>query len=122
MTEVLPPENPEGLSMRTLTHVVYGAFSLGLIALPLLGLGIVAAVVVAYLKRSDAAGTIYATHFDWIIATFWWGVLWCVISFVATFFFIGWITLFIAIIWIIYRIARGWLALCSGNAPQAVVD
>jgi len=120
MTDVLPPENPSGLSMRTLTHVVYGLFALGLISAGFLGLATIAAVVVAYLKRGDAAGTIYATHFDWVIKTFWWGMLWCVLSAIATYIFIGWITGLIALIWIIYRIVRGWLALFSGTAPQPI--
>lgn len=120
MTDVLPPENPSGLSMRMLTHVVYGLFALGLISAGFLGLATVAAVVVAYLKRVDAAGTIYAGHFDWVIKTFWWGLLWCVLSAIATYIFIGWITGIIAVIWIIYRIVRGWLALFSGQAPHAI--
>lgn len=120
MTEVFPPENPSGLSMRTLTHVVYGLFALGLISAGFLGLATVAAVVVAYLKRVDAAGTIYAGHFDWVIKTFWWGLLWCVLSAIATYIFIGWITGMIALIWIIYRVARGWLALFAGTGPQPI--
>lgn len=120
MTEVLPPEDSNGLSMRTLTHIVYGLFALGLVSGGFLGLATIAAVVVAYLKRGDATGTMYAGHFDWIIKTFWWGLLWVVLSAIATIIFIGWVTGLIAIIWIIYRVARGWLALFSGTSPQAI--
>ncbi|HUH86506.1 MAG TPA: hypothetical protein VL003_00450 [Pusillimonas sp.] len=120
MTEVLPPESSNGLPMRTLTHIVYGLFALGLISGGFLGLATIASIVVAYLKRGDAAGTIYAGHFDWVIKTFWWGVLWCLLSALATYIFIGWITGLVALIWIIYRIARGWLSLFSGTAPQAI--
>jgi len=121
MTEVLPPEdNNNGLSMRTLTHVVYGLFALGLISAGFLGLATLAAVVLAYLKRADAAGAVYASHFDWIIRTFWWGLLWFVLSGIATYIFIGWITGLIALVWVIYRILRGWLALFAGNPPTAI--
>lgn len=120
MTEVSPPDNSVGLSMRTLTHIVYGLFALGLISAGFLALATIAAVVVAYLKRADAAGTIYAGHFDWLIKTFWWGLLWCVLSAILTYIFIGWITGLVAVIWIIYRVARGWLALFSGASPHMI--
>jgi uncharacterized membrane protein len=119
MTDVLPPENDKGLSMRTVTHIIYGLFSLGLISAGFLGVATLAAIVLAYLKRSDAVGTVYAGHFDWVIKTFWWGLLWMALSAVALFIFIGWITGLIALVWIIYRIARGWLALLAGHAPVA---
>jgi uncharacterized membrane protein len=75
--------------------------------------------VLAYLKRADATGTVYARHFDWVIKTFWWGLLWFVLSGLGTYIFIGWITGVIALIWIVYRVIKGWLALASGQAPIA---
>src|SRR5699024_9475159 len=118
MSQTVTPEE-KGLNMRTITHIVYGLFALGLLSFGFLGVATIAAMVIIYLKRSDAAGTVYAPHFDWLIATFWWGLLWVVLSWLAIFIFIGWLTLLIAVIWIIYRIARGWLALCEGHSPRA---
>lgn len=119
MTQAYPPEDGKGLSMRNLTHLIYALFALGLLSAGFFGIATIAAVVLAYLKRSDAAGTVYAQHFDWVIKTFWWGLLWVVLSALATFIFIGWLTGLIALIWIVYRIIKGWLALASGQAPAA---
>jgi len=123
MTEVLPPENDapdnnqNGLSMRTLTHIMYGLFALGLVSAGFLGLATIAALVLAYLKRGDAAGTVYAAHMDWVIRTFWWGLLWLVLSLLATFIFLGWPALVVLGVWLVYRVIRGWLALFEGNPP-----
>lgn len=119
MTQVYPPEDGKGLSMRNLTHLIYGLFALGLLSAGFFGIATIAAVVLAYLKRADAAGTVYAQHFDWVIKTFWWGLLWFVLSALATFIFIGWVTGLIALVWIVYRIIKGWLALVSGQPPVA---
>src|SRR5690606_15233192 len=119
MTQVLPPEEPAGLSMRQLTHIIYGLITLSILSGGLFGLASVAAVALAYLKRGDAAGTVYASHFDWAIRTFWWGLLWLVLSGLATFIFIGWITGIVALVWIIYRVIKGWLALLANQAPVA---
>ncbi len=112
-----PPEDGNGLSMRSLTHVIYGLFALGLLVPASSGLQPIAAIVLAYLKRADATGTVYARHFDWVIKTFWWGLLWFVLSGLGTFIFIGWITGVIALVWIVYRVIKGWLALASGLPP-----
>lgn len=117
MSQPMMPEPQSGLSPRQLTHVLYGLFILALIASPILGAAAFAAIVVAYYKRSDVAGTIYANHFDWMIKTFWWGVLWVGLSALLTVIFIGWITGIAAFVWLIYRFAKGWLALFENHAP-----
>ncbi|HWK70965.1 MAG TPA: hypothetical protein VNS29_09010 [Burkholderiaceae bacterium] len=119
MTQAYPPEDGKGMSTRNLTHLIYGLFSLGLLSAGFFGVATIAAVVLAYLKRGDAAGTVYANHFDWVIKTFWWGLLWVVLSALATFIFIGWLTGLIALVWIVYRVIKGWLALLSGLSPVA---
>lgn len=116
-TPDLPPQ--QGLSLRNLTHLIYGLFAASLLSGGLFGLACIAAVVLAYLKRGDAAGTIYASHFDWVIRTFWWGLLWVFLSGLATLVFIGWITGLIALVWILYRLIKGWLALLSNQPPVA---
>jgi uncharacterized membrane protein len=82
------------------------------------------AVVINYVKRSDVRGTFLESHFSWQIRTFWWTLLWVVIAGIIA------IPLFITIIlipvayaifavigiWVLYRIARGWLALTSRKA------
>jgi len=116
MTETtLPPSS--GPSMRLLTHVAYGLFALGVATAGVLGVAIVAAVVLVYLKRSDAAGTLYAAHLDWLLSTFWWGLLYMAISSIATLIFIGWFGVIATTLWVVYRLVKGWLALCEGGSP-----
>jgi uncharacterized membrane protein len=105
------------LDLRTLTHVAYGLFALGFLTSGILGIATLAAVVLMYLKRSDAAGTVYAAHFDWMLRTFWWAMLWLAISGIAVYIFIGWIGLIATVVWVLYRLIKGWLALLEGSAP-----
>lgn len=75
----------------------------------------IAAVILNYAKRSDAHGTWVDSHFAWQIRTFWYAMLWFVI---ATTLFLTLIGIPLAIaafgaitVWLVYRIARGWLRL-----------
>ncbi|MEJ2897409.1 DUF4870 family protein [Bordetella avium] len=107
------------LDLRTLTHVSYGLFALGFLTGGMLGVATLAAVVLMYLKRSDAAGTVYASHFDWLLRTFWWSLLWIAVSFVLMLIYIGWIGMAATVIWVLYRLIKGWLALLEGNPPSS---
>ncbi|WP_298013395.1 hypothetical protein [uncultured Castellaniella sp.] len=111
------PDTDKGLTQRQLIHLMYALFAVGILSAGILGAAAVAAVVLAYLKRGDMVGTVYAGHIDWIIRTFWWGLLWLVLSALAAFIFIGFITGVVAMVWIIYRLAKGWLAHCAGETP-----
>ena len=114
-------------SLVTLTHVIYGlhAFSLltGILGAAtvvgafLIGWPSIIAVILNYVKRSEARGTWLESHFRWQIRTFWFGLLWvalCGLFVVATLgigLLIAWLPLLVVGLWFIYRIARGWLAL-----------
>ena len=114
-------------SLVTMTHVIYAlhAFSLlvGIVGAAtvvgafLLGWPSLIAVVLNYVKRSEARGTWIDSHFRWQIRTFWFGLLWvslCVLFVVITLgvgILIAWVPLAVVGLWFIYRIARGWLAL-----------
>ena len=116
--------NPDPSLVDT-THLIYALHSLSLligittaatiVGAFVFGVPSIIAVVINYLKREEARGTYLESHFRWQIRTFWFAVLWCLIGTFLIFTFIG-IPLGIAIffatgIWVIYRIARGWLAL-----------
>ncbi|KDC68161.1 hypothetical protein L510_4317 [Bordetella bronchiseptica MBORD591] len=105
--------------LRTLTHVAYGLYALGFLTGGFLGIATLAAVVLMYVKRGDTAGTMYASHFDWLLRTFWWALLWLAISAIATLIFIGWIGVVATVVWVLYRLIKGWLALLEGNAPSS---
>ncbi|CAM5781653.1 DUF4870 family protein [Castellaniella caeni] len=111
------PDTEKGLTQRQLVHLMYGLFAVGILSAGFFGAAAIAAVVLAYLKRGDMVGTVYAGHVDWIIRTFWWGLLWLVLSAAATVIFIGFATGLVAVVWIIYRLAKGWLAHFAGETP-----
>ena len=68
-----------------------------------------------YVKRGDARGTWVDSHYRWQIRTFWFALLWAIIGWVFIVTVIGIVIggpILIALtLWLIYRIARGWLAL-----------
>jgi uncharacterized membrane protein len=113
-------QNPEGkppIDLRTLTQVAYGLFAIGLLSGGMFGIATIAAMVLLYVKRPDAAGTVYAAHFDWLMQTFWWGLLALIISGIATYIYIGWVGVVATGVWVLYRLIKGWLALLEWNAP-----
>ncbi len=73
------------------------------------------AVILNYLKRGDARGTWLESHYRWQIRTFWFAIAWVIVAFVLFVTVIG-IPFAVAILvgitlWLVYRIARGWLRL-----------
>jgi uncharacterized membrane protein len=73
------------------------------------------AVILNYVKRGDARGTWVASHYRWQIRTFWFALLWAIIGwaliFTVVLIVIGVPVLIALTLWLIYRIARGWLRL-----------
>jgi len=116
---------PQG--MVTLTHVMYGlhAFSAitGLMSAALVvtafltGWPSIIAVIMNYVKRSEAAGTFLDSHFSWQLRTFWFALLWVVIGWLMIVTIIGaviGVPILLGIgIWVLYRIARGWINLAD---------
>ncbi|MEW8322100.1 MAG: hypothetical protein AB2606_05600 [Candidatus Thiodiazotropha taylori] len=81
-------------------------------------------VIINYVKRDDVRGTWLESHFRWQIRTFWFVLLWSIIGFITTVILIGYVILFINAVWLIYRIAKGWLSLQDekGLYPENGVD
>jgi uncharacterized membrane protein len=112
-------------SVVTIAAIVYALHSFAIVvgvvgAATVLGsfLGSVpsiAAVVLNYVKRGDARGTWAESHYRWQIRTFWYALLWAVIGTILVFTIVGAVIGFPVLIaltlWLIYRIARGWLRL-----------
>jgi uncharacterized membrane protein len=116
-------------SLITVTHVIYALHAVSLVTgiitaasvvfAFLTGWPSIIAVILNYVKRSEARGTWLESHFRWQIRTFWFGLLWvslCLIFVVATLgigLLIAWLPLGVVGLWFIYRIVRGWLALAD---------
>jgi uncharacterized membrane protein len=100
-------------SLKTLTMVVYALQVLSIFV----GITAIVGVIINYVKREDAAGTVYQSHFDWQIGTFWWGLVWTAVGFVLLLAFgLGVLVWFAAGIWALYRIIKGFLKL-NDNQP-----
>lgn len=117
-----------------LTHLIYGlhAFSavMGLVGSAfvvtafLTGWPSLIAVVLNYLKRDAARGTLVESHFSWQIRTFWYAVLWVAVAVLLAATVVGlpvaWTLAVLLGLWVLYRIARGWLALAGARTmPMA---
>jgi uncharacterized membrane protein len=107
------PKTPEELDgLKTITMVVYVLQALSF----LWGVTAIVGVVINYIKREDARGTVYESHFDWQIRTFWWGLLWGVVGVLLIVALgLGFVVMFVAWIWAIYRVVKGWLKLSEGK-------
>ena len=117
-------------SLVTLTHVIYAlhaaSLTIGIVGAAsvvgafLFGVPSIIAVVLNYVRRSDVRGSYLESHFRWQIRTFWFAFLWAALG--------GILLLTIVLIpvsfaiwgvvavWVIYRVARGWLNLREERA------
>jgi uncharacterized membrane protein len=114
-------------SVITATLIVYALFgAAALVAIlshgfppiaPLGGLAGIIAIIVAYVKRGEATGTWLASHYRWVIRTFWFSLLWGVIGVILFFtlalvivgLLLGPLVWIATSIWVLYRLIRGYL-------------
>ena len=117
--------------LRAWTHVIYALHAWSVLAGILTPVTVVSAfllgwpsiigVILNYIKRGEAAGTFLESHMRWQLRTFWLAVPWALAGLVL------WLTLLLIPlalllwvgtgIWIVYRVARGWIAL-AGDKPM----
>ena len=112
-------------SLITIAHIVYGLHALSIligITSPItivgafvFGIPSIVAVILNYVNQSNSRGSFLESHFRWQIRTFWFAAMWILIGAVLFVTIIGiplaWIIFAGAGIWVIYRVARGWLTL-----------
>nr|VFJ60124.1 MAG: Uncharacterized membrane protein [Candidatus Kentron sp. DK]VFJ67952.1 MAG: Uncharacterized membrane protein [Candidatus Kentron sp. DK] len=118
--EIYYSDNETEKSARMVVAVVYAlqaiSVLLGGITFFLLG-GLafvlaVVAIVINYVKRDDARGTWLESHFTWQIYTFWFSLLLTIVAVVTLpLLGTGWFVAVITVVWVIYRIVKGWLRL-----------
>ena len=133
MRDPLEPSAATVDPLVRLTHLIYGLHSLAIVTGVLgsativfsflCGIPSIIAVILNYAKRSETRGTFLESHFRWQIRTFWGALAWWILAWVLFFTLIGIpIALLIFVVtgaWVIYRVARGWLAL---NERQPMPD
>lgn len=129
--QVLPAGPAADPSLVRWNHVIYGLHAVAVIVGVasaaatvaggfVFGLPSLAAVVLNYVKRGEAAGSWLESHFRWQIRTFWFTLLWLVVSFLVMLTVIGipipaWVMIPLLGLWVGYRVLRGWLALGNGR-------
>jgi uncharacterized membrane protein len=101
---------------RSIMHVLYGLHT---IAWASMGTLAVIAVIVNYIRRSDEHDAVYASHHNYMIATFWWTILWLLVTSPLWLLFVlpGAFAYTIIGLWYLYRCIRGWLRFTEGRAP-----
>ncbi len=107
----MPSPEEKLASLKTLTTVIYALYALSLFS----GITAIVGIVLNYIKLEDAQGTWLESHFRWQISTFWWALLWTILGFITLIVLVGWVVLGVTCIWVIYRIAKGWLNLNDGR-------
>ena len=79
------------------------------------------AIIVNYVKRADLPDDFYRSHYRWQARSFWFTLVWLVVS--SPLFLLFWVPGMVAwcIVWLwyLYRFVRGWLAFHE-NRPMPV--
>ena len=97
-------------SDRTLALVAYALHLFGAIA----AIPSIVGLIINYVKR-DGYDELFDSHHAWMIRSFWWAILWCVLGLVLLVIGVGAVILLLAWLWYIYRHVRGLIALLNGE-------
>jgi uncharacterized membrane protein len=91
-------------SDRTLAIVAHALFLAGI---PTAHLAAIGAVIIAYVQRDAVRGTIWESHFEAVITTFWTALVIFLVAIPLCFVLVG-IPILIGLgIWVLYRAIRG---------------
>ena len=96
---------------KKFTYLVYILQALSFVFL----ITAVAGIIINYIKQDDVKGSWLESHFEWQKRTFWYGLLWTFLGSLTIFLMIGWVILAVVAVWLVYRIAKGWVYLVDGK-------
>lgn len=107
--------NTPSSDVKNYVFIAYVTYAVGLLILftPVVG------VIMAYVKRDEAQGSIYASHIDYLIKTFWVSLVGTVLGTFTTLILIGWLILLVTAIWFIYRVVIGLIKLNEDKPVSA---
>jgi uncharacterized membrane protein len=107
---------PKGKNDRLVMHILYAMHSFAWASGYALA---VIALIINYLKRGDETDPLYEQHHAYMISTFWWTLLWFVVTSPLYLLFIipGMIASGIVGLWYLYRCIKGWLRFNSNKMP-----
>lgn len=111
MTETQPPATqPSPANEMDGPKLVYILYFISLVV----GVTAIAGVIVAYLKRGEA-GAAAASHYTYLIRTFWIGLLYAVISAVTMMIMIGMLLALATVVWFLIRTIKGFMLANDGK-------
>jgi len=111
----VPSGEPAQQSARTITTLVYALQAVSL----LFGFTFIVALIINYVKLSEVRGTWLESHFRWQIRTFWFSLLWSLLGAASIWLLVGYLVLAANLVWVIYRIVKGWRQLNDGKLMYA---
>jgi uncharacterized membrane protein len=107
----MTPATSPAEKMRSIVLVVNALYAASF----LVGITSVIGVVLAYMKRSEAAGTIWEGHLTYAIRTFWMALIMGLIGVLLLMVLIGIPILIFVAVWYVVRIVRAFLAWNDGT-------
>ena len=112
---ILDTQTESAKNTARMLYFVHGltfVFSLGMLS--------IIPVIINYMKRPEAAGTLVHSHHTWMIRSFWWYVVWFAIGAVMFATFVGiplaWLIWCVIWVWKAYRLVRGFIDLNNNQA------
>jgi uncharacterized membrane protein len=100
-----------GTDPRTWAIIVWALY----LASGVTGITVIIALIIAYVKRPELAGTPFESHMTYAIRTFWIGLLGVVVGTILTFVVIGIALLVAMAVWVLYRMIRGLILAIDGR-------
>ena len=112
MTDSSMPSSTTTSDLRTLAIVCYILYFTALAA----GITALVGVIIAYVKRSDARGTIWESHLDNLITVFWTALAGCIVGALTVWVLgLGVLILVGVFVWYLYRTIKGFIAVLDSK-------
>ncbi len=99
-----PRPVPDHELLRTMAIIIYALMLASFVSAHMAA---ILGVILAYVKRPDASGTIWESHFNAAISTFWVSLVVLIFAIPLCFVLIGFPILGLLAIWYLYRTIRG---------------
>ncbi|WBF65394.1 MAG: hypothetical protein I1N47_02995 [Candidatus Kinetoplastibacterium crithidii] len=102
---------------KTIVKTVYILFALGFITSGFFWPSTILSVVIIYNKRGDLHNAVYVEHFDWLLYTFWLSLFLITTCLILTFIYIGYLGILLTVVWVMYRLVKGFSCLYDDISP-----
>lgn len=106
MSNYQTPTLPADAKIRNVALIVHALYAANIF----IWVTSLVGVIIAYLKRDEAAGTIYESHLTYAIRTFWIGLGLTAVGALLSFVVVGIPILIFTLVWYIVRVVRAFLA------------